>query len=518
MHRRDSLFFFGAVVSSIPKINSPVLKYVKSSSESNRTLLTTSRLGAVAFFSLMGLSGCKFVGVDYVAPQMGEPDAWNERIVGSQPGVLAVDYWWKSFEDETLNKLIDAAIETNKSLAIAYERVVQARAARRISNSGLFPSIDGVGGMSRERTSENVGISKAAGGGDTDTFYSVGADVTWELDVLGGVRRSIESADASLEATEESYRDFMVLLIAEVAKNYLDVRTVEERIKLADQNVKNQEGSLKLANDRFDAGLAPKQDITQAQTNLADTQAFLPQLRQQRTTTVNQLSILLGGYSPETEKLLGAHEPIPLPPKGSEIETPAEVLRARPDIRAAERQLAAQTARIGVAEADLYPRFALNGNFALLSNESGDVFDSGSRAYGFGPAFRWNLFSAGRVRSQIDIEESKTREVYLAYENAVLQAVEEVETSMSGIANERDRLVSLKLGSESAKETVFLVKDNYAKGLVDFQNVLDAERTATRVEDSYAVSQGLIAKAYVVLYSALGGGFPDDQDQLTPVK
>lgn len=487
-----------------------MFKNVKLSSESGRSLLTTSHLGAVALYCLIGLSGCKFVGVDYEAPRVDVPDAWNERVAGSQSGALAVDYWWKSFEDETLNRLVHALIEQNKSLAIAYERVVQARAARRISNSGLYPSIDGTGGISRERTSENVGVSRAAGGGATDTFYSVGADVTWELDVLGGVRRSIESADASLQATEESYRDFMVLLISEVARSYLDVRTLEERITLARQNVENQKGSLKLANDRFDAGLAPKQDITQAQTNLADTQAFLPQLRQQRTETVNQLSILLGGYAPETEKLLGQHQPIPIPPKGSEIDTPADVLRARPDIRAAERQLAAQTARIGVAEADLYPRFALNGNFTLLSNESGDVFESGARSYGFGPSFRWNIFNMGRVRSQIDIEESKTREALLAYENTVLEAVEEVETSMSGIANERDRLVSLKLGSESAKETVFLVKDNYAKGLVDFQNVLDAERTATRVEDNYAVSQGLIAKAYVVLYSALGGGFPDD--------
>jgi NodT family efflux transporter outer membrane factor (OMF) lipoprotein len=491
---------------------------VKSSSGFSRTLVATSRLGAVTLISLIGLSGCKFVGTDYEAPQVVVPDAWNERLVGAPSGVLAVDRWWQSFEDETLNTLVDAAIEQNKSLAIAYERVLQARAARTISNSGLYPSIDGTGGISRERTSENVGVPKAAGGGDTDTFYSVGADVTWELDVLGGVRRSIESADASLEATEENYRDFMVLLISEVARSYLNVRTVEERIQLAKQNIENQQGSLKLANDRFDAGLAPKQDITQAQTNLADTQAFLPQLRQQRTTTVNQLSILLGGYAPETERMLGKHQRIPVPPKGTEINTPAEVLRARPDIRAAERQLAAQTARIGVAEADLYPRFALNGNFALLSNESGDVFESGSRAYGFGPSFRWNLFNMGRVRSQIDIEESKAREALLAYENAVLEAVEEVETSMSGIANERDRLVSLKLGAESAKETVFLVKDNYAKGLVDFQNVLDAERTATRVEDSYAVSQGLIAKAYVVLYSALGGGFLEDQVELTPAK
>lgn len=466
----------------------------------------------------MGLAGCKFVGVDYEAPQVDVPDAWSERVVSSHTGALAVDYWWRSFEDETLNKLIDTAIERNKTLAIAYERVLQARSARAISNSGLYPSIDGTGGLSRDRTSENIGLSGASGGGATESYYSVGADVSWELDVLGGVRRSIESADAGLEATEENYRDFMVLLISEVARSYLDVRTVEERIKLARQNVENQQGSLALANDRFDAGLAPKQDITQAQTNLSDTQAFLPQLRQERTTTVNQLSILLGGYSDETEKLLSSHQPIPLPPKGSEVDTPAEVLRARPDIRAAERELAAQTARIGVAEADLYPRFTLNGSFALLSTETGDVFESGARDYTFGPGFRWSLFNMGRVRSQIDIEESKTREALLAYENAVLEAVEEVETSMSGIANERDRLVSLKVGSESAKETVFLVKDNYSKGLVDFQNVLDAERTATRVEDNYAVSQGLIAKAYVVLYSALGGGFPADQVDLTPAK
>lgn len=479
----------------------------------NRIFFTALSRGVITLISLVSLAGCKFAGVDYEPPQVDLPDAWNARIVSSQGGLLAVDKWWERFEDETLDALVDTAIDENRSLAIAYERVVQARLARTISNSGLFPEIGGTGGFSRERTSENVGLSASAGGGATNSFYSVGTALTWELDVLGGVRRSIESADASLQATEENYRDFMVLLISEVARSYLDICTLEERIKLARQNTENQKGSLKLANDRFDAGLVPRQDITQAQTNLADTQAFLPQLRQQRIATLNRLSILLGGYAAETEQLIGQHKVIPMPPEGSEIETPADVLRARPDVRAAERQLAAQTARIGVAEADLYPRFALNGNLTLLANESGDVFETGSRAYGFGPAFRWNLFNMGRVRSLIDIEESRTREAYLAYENTVLEAVQEVETSMSAIANERDRLVSVKLGAESAKETVFLVKENYSKGLVDFQNVLDAERTATRVEDNYAVSQGLIAKAYVSLYSALGGGFSEESIQ-----
>jgi outer membrane protein TolC len=220
----------------------------------NRIFFTASSGGVITLISLVSLAGCKFVGVDYEPPQVELPDAWNARIVSSQAGLLAVDKWWERFEDETLDALIDTAIDKNRNLAIAYERVVQARLARTISNSGRFPAIGGTGGFSRERTSENVGLSGNTGGGATNSFYFVGTDLTWELDVLGGVRRSIESADASLQATEENYRDFMVLLISEVARSYLDICTLEERIKLARQNTENQKGSLKLANDRFEAG------------------------------------------------------------------------------------------------------------------------------------------------------------------------------------------------------------------------------------------------------------------------
>lgn len=486
-------------------------RLVKSATNLPRVLRTTTQLSVVSVFSLIGLTGCKFVGTDYEAPEMSMPDAWQQRLATQGSRLLAIDHWWESFNDATLNRLIDQAVAENKDLAIAYERVQQARSARTVSNSGLFPDITATGDFSRQRTSENVGISPAAGGGDTQNFYSAGAAVAWELDVLGGVRRSIESADASLQATEESYRDFMVLLLAEVTRNYIDIRTLEERIQLAEVNIENQEESLALAQDRFEAGLVPKLDVTQAQTNLANTQAFLPQLHQERSAAVNRLSTLLGGYSPETEILLGKHTKIPVPPAHAAIAPPVEVIRARPDIRAAERSLAAQTAQVGVAEADLYPRFTLNGDFQLLSTESGDVFDSDSRNYGFGPSLRWNIFSAGRVRAQIEIEESRTREALLAYENAVLLAVEEVETSMSGIAHERDRLAALDTGAASARETVELVKENYTRGLVDFQNVLDAERTATQTEDNKAVSQGRVANAYVALYDALGGGFPEEE-------
>jgi len=489
--------------------------YVKSFFEPSRTLQATSKLSAATLFVLLGLSGCKFVGTDYVAPELEVPDQWQQRLVtGNAAAPLAVDHWWKHFGDATLDRVIEQAVEANKDLAIAYERVLQARAARQISKSGLYPTVDGTGNLSRQRTSENVGIPSNGGGGATDTYYGAGAGVAWELDVLGGVRRSIEAADAGLQASEETYRDFMVLLLADVASNYVEARTLDERIVLAQENIKTQQGSLKLAEDRFEAGLVPKLDITQAQTNLSNTQAFLPQLSIERIAVINRLSVLLGGYSYETQALLGASSSIPKPPEQAAAGTPAEVLRSRPDVRAAERRLASQNARIGVAEADLYPRFTLNGDFQLLSTESGDVFDSGSRDYGFGPAFRWNIFSAGRVRSQIEIEESKTREAYLAYENVVLSAVGEVETSMGGLAFERDRLAALRIASSSASETVSLVKDNYAKGLVDFQNVLDAERTATSTDDNQALSKGRMAKFYIDLYQSLGGGFSDEEMRL----
>ena len=481
-------------------------------------LLDSARFGwsCLAFsaltVSLITLSGCKFVGVDYEEPEVVMPDAWHQQLmVGTSKARLEIDYWWKQFNDPTLNELIDEAVAANLDLAIAYERVMQAREARRSTRSGLFPSVDATGSLNRQRTSETIGIAREAGGGKSESFYAAGLDVAWELDVLGGVRRSIEASDASLQATEESYRDFMVLLLSEVATNYIDVRTVEERIKLAKANIENQEESLALAQDRFDAGLVPRLDITQAETNLANTQALLPQLRQTRTAEVNRLATLIGGYSPKVEALIAKSKPIPIPPSRAGVGLPTEVIRLRPDIRAAERGLAAQTARIGVAEADLYPRFTLNGTFNLLSTSSGDVFDSDSRDYGFGPALRWNIFSAGRVRSQIAIEESRTREAYYAYENAVLLAVEEVEISMSDIANNRDRVDALERGADSARETVSLVKDNYQRGLVDFQNVLDAERTLTTTEDDRARSQGDISISYINLFKALGGGFPMDQ-------
>jgi multidrug efflux system outer membrane protein len=461
-------------------------------------------------FSTLSLTaittGCMVVGTNYTAPDSIAPDYWHQSLVGDLgSGRSSLETWWTRFKDPTLNSLIGKARESNRDLAIAYERITEARAARGIARSQLFPTVDFNGSATGNRTSENIGTPSPPAGRH-EQFWATGLDAGWEIDFFGGVRRSIESADASVEGVEEQYRDVMVSLLAEVAFNYLQIRTLEERISLAEGNIDRQQASVDLTQERFDAGLSPQLDVSQATTNLSNTKAIVPSFRNQRAFAMNRLATLIGRYPANTEPLLKKSKGIPMPRSGAGIGIPADLIRSRPDIRAAERELAAQTALIGVAQADLLPRFALAGNFELQSLSSGDLLSSASRSYGFGPTFRWNIFSAGRIKSQIAIEESRTKQAYLNYENTVLKGVEDVENSLATVRYEGDRRSALEVAVSSSQETVDLVNQNYKEGLIDFQNVLDAERTIASNQDSLAVSQGQIAAGYVSLFKALGGG------------
>ena len=352
-------------------------------------------------------------------------------------------------------------------------------------------------------------------------YPGAGFDAGWEIDVFGGIRRNIEAADATIEASVESYRDVLITLYAETALNYIEYRTLQERIKLANANISAQEQTVKLTDTRLDLGLVPKIDVTQATTNLETTRSIVPQLQAQLAFAKNRIATLTGGYPASVEKLLSRYRPIPVPRRGYSAGLPADLLRSRPDVRQAERELAAQTARIGVAEADLYPRFSLFGNLSLQSVNSSDFFDSASRAYSFGPSFSWQIFSAGRIRSFIKAEESRTEQALANYESTVLVAVEEVETSMVAVAQSWNRREILGRAVEAAQESVELVKSNYEDGLVDFQRVLDSERTKFSTEDDEAISRGQVARDYVTLYKALGGGsevevIPMDQGKGIP--
>lgn len=454
--------------------------------------------------SALFLSACRtIVGPDYVGPNARMPDAWSRAAMQDLHGGSSLTGWWKGFNDPALNSLIERARESNPNLKAALAGIAEARAQRGIARSQGLPQADADAVYTRQRRSENLGGPVPD---NPSSLYSTGFDAGWEIDLFGGIRRSVESAEANVQAREEDYRDALVTLFAEVALNYVDYRTLEERIAVANRNITAQRDSVKLTQGRLDAGLVPKIDVTQATTNLALSEASVPLLRAQLDASKNRLATLTGGFPASVDGILARSRGIPLPSAGYSAGLPADLLRARPDIRRAERELAAQTARIGVAEADLYPRLSLFGDFHLQSVSSGDVFDSASRSYSFGPSFRWAIFSAGRIRNQIAAEESRALAALAAYEATVLGAVEEVETSMSAILNERDRLSDLSRAVAASRETVSLIKDNYENGLVSFQNVLDAERTKFDAEDTETFSRGQVSRFYISLYKALGGG------------
>ncbi len=442
------------------------------------------------------------VGPDYVGPSGHVPDAWSRNVLRDLHGPSLAG-WWKGFRDPTLNTLIERAREANPDLKVALHRISEARAQRGIARSQGLPKANASALYSRERASENLGGFVRD---NPSSFYSTGFDAGWEIDLFGGIRRSVEAADANVQAREEDYRDALVTLFAEVALNYIDYRTFEERIAVALGNIGAQQGSVDLTQGRLDAGLVPRIDVTQAESNLALSEASVPLLRTELIAAKNRLASLTGGFPESVDGLLARSRGIPMPSSGYSSGLPADLLRARPDVRSAERQLAAQTARIGVAEADLYPRLTLAGDFNLQADSSADLFDSPSRAYSFGPSFRWAIFSAGQIRNQIAAEESRAYQALAVYERSVLDAVEEVETTMASIVNERERLSDLGRAVSSSRETVSLVKNNYESGLVSFQNVLDAERTKFSAEDEEVFSRGQVARYYVTLYKALGGG------------
>jgi len=454
------------------------------------------------------LAACK-AGPDYVPPEVEMPDAWIAEMKGGVvQGPAELAGWWTKFGDETLVELIRRAGEGNLDLQIALARIKQARAAVGIARGERLPALDATGSAEYIEQSEN-GI---AGGlaGDTD-LWSAGFDSTWEIDVAGRIARSVESAAASLGAQYENLRDVRVILYAEVARNYVTMRAFQERLKLARENVKTQQGSLELAQSRFETGVSPELDVAQAKSNLGNTEQLIPSLEQGRVAALLRIAVLLGAHPGDVRELLEPEAEVPEAPEEIGVGLPADIIRQRPDIRSAERNLAAATARIGVATADLYPRLSLAGFFALESTSLSDLFSSDSVTWGIGLPVRWSLFSGGRIRSNIALEEARTEEALKAYERTVLLAIEEIEGALNRYEEEQKRREALQRAVTAAQRSVELSLELYRQGLVDFQNVLDAQRSLLSFQDQLAESEGFVASNLVALYKALGGGWEPDQ-------
>ena len=451
--------------------------------------------------------GCA-VGPDYVAPDIRMPDVWHQDLIaGLTEGEADFQTWWTTLDDPMLNSLIDRAAAGNLNLKQAVARIHESRARRGFVAGERFPDLDGSGTYQRTRASRETTPLIPPPLERTDNFYSTGLGATWEIDFWGRISRSIESADASLQASVEDYRDVLVLLYAEVAVSYVEVRALQARIRLARSNVDTQRNTLKLTQDRFNAELVAELDVRQAELNLASTESAIPTLQALLVRAVNRLGVLLGEHSGELAEELSQGAGIPKSPDRITVGLPVNLLRRRPDIRRSERQLAAQTARIGVATADLYPRFTLSGVFALEATEIDRSLNSSATAYSFGPSFKWNIFDGGRVRSNIRIEDALTEQALIGYEQTILLALEDVENAMAAYANETDRREALSRAVVAAKKSVALVVTLYKIGLTDFQNVLDMQRSLFAQQDKLAESEGLVTQNLIRLYRALGGGW-----------
>jgi NodT family efflux transporter outer membrane factor (OMF) lipoprotein len=472
--------------------------------------VSLQRLTAFTLLGLaLGLTACT-LGPDYKEPVVDLPDIWQAKAVeGVERGDASVQTWWETLEDPVLIELLKRAEAANLDLEIAVARIREARALYRIAKGEWYPEINAEGLAQTLELPENAGGPLSGAGFET---YQLGVGLNWEIDVFGRIRRTVESQTAAFEATIEDYRDVLVVLLAEIGQNYVDAVALRERIELAEENVRAQQESVQLTQDRFDAGLTSALDVAQAESNLANTEAQIPVLRTRLTAALNRIAVLLGENPGSAhDELLGRKE-TPRPPDALLVGIPADVVRQRPDIRRAERDLASQTALIGAAKADLYPRFSLSGFFGLNSATIGDLLDGDSVTYNVGLPMIANLFDGGRRRGQVQVETARTDQLLSVYKLTVLVALEEVEDALVAYAQERVRRERLARAVDASQRSVELVQTQYRAGLTNFQNVLDSQRSLTEQQDALAESEGLVINNLIALYRALGGGWQSDPE------
>ena len=480
---------------------------MRRSHPAHHTLFTSSqRLSAALLFALLVTTACAPVGPNFSPPDPAPPISWHsplaEGVVAENPADLA--RWWGSFNDPVLSDLIERATAGNLNLELAQARLREARARLGMANSAEYPTLTGTGSASRSRSQ-----------GQSHNFFATGFDAGWELDIFGGVRRAQEAARADLAADREDLRDVLVSLLAEVATNYLEVRTYQGRLQAAIENIASQADTLQLADWRNQAGLSDELAVQQARYNLAATRAQLPALRTGLEGCLNRLAVLIGARPGQIHELLSDPAPIPAPPPAVLIGVPAETLRQRPDLRRAEQQLAAATARIGVAVSDLYPKFRLSGSIGVETVDSADILAPASRTGKFGPSFSWPLFDGGQVRRNIAVQSALQEQKFIQYQSVLLTALEEVENSLTTYAEEQRHQTALSEAAQAAKAAAGLALNKYQAGLQDFSTVLDAQRSQLSFEDQLAQSRGAISINLVRLYKALGGGWQKMKTEVT---
>ncbi len=469
------------------------------------------------------LGGCTMVGPDYVKPATPEPDKW---LAAQDPQIDSrqTDFsqWWAVFNDPVLNTIVETAYRQNLTLQVAGLRVLEARAQLGIAFGFQYPQQQfAAGDASVNQISKN-----APNAAFSDRYYDnylAGFDAVWELDVWGKFRRAVQSGVADLEASIANYDDILVSLTADGARIYLQIRINEERLAVARQNVGLQKRSLEIAEVRFNAGAVTELDVTQARSLLRSTEATIPEYEANIRRAKNALATLLGKLPGDVDTMLRGPGLIPAVPAEVIVGIPAELLRRRPDIRLAERQMAGQSARIGFAKADLFPHFSLFGSLGLQasshvadsSNNSkfSDLFSKDSITYFAGSGFQWDILNYGRITNKVRVEDARFQALVINYKNTVLRAAQEVEDAMISFLRTQDAVAFLADAVMASKRSVDLSMIQYREGLVDYQRVLDTQRFLTEQQDQLVFTAGSVDLSLVAMYKALGGGWELRKDK-----
>jgi len=458
-------------------------------------------IGRVALTASLAIlmAGCTMLGPDYTQPETEVASNWldiKDPRVTSEPAVEA-KWWQQAFQDPDLDVLVETALAQNLPLRSAGLRVLQAQQQLAIAIGSQYPQEQQItGAASRQKA-------------DATTFnnYNIGFNLGWELDFWGRFRRQVESASAVLDASVANYDAVLISLVTRVAQNYILIRTFQKRVKVVKTNIGLQEESLRVARAKLNAGETSELDADQAETLLNNTRASLSSLEISLQQFKNALAILLGKPPQDFDYLLGEKRPIPAAPADVALGMPQDLIRRRPDIRIAERQLAAQSAQIGVAVTDLYPAFSIGGSIGSSAMHSGDLFENQSETWSLFGAFKWNIFNYGRLKSNVRLQDARFQQLLVDYRDTVLPAQSDVENSIVAYLKTHEQMQSFSRAAAASQRAVNVANAQYQNGLVDFNTVVTTLRSNLEQQDQLASTQGSVATSLVQVYRSLGGGW-----------
>lgn len=462
----------------------------------------------------VALAGCAVTSDYHPPPAPDVPARWDEAPQGSAPVASADSSWWKTFDDPVLDSLVERAQWLNLDLQLAEARIREARARRGAAAAAQWPSVEARASIARERESKNAPNQvlvhpdgQVESPGQTENLFQAGFDATWELDLFGGTRRSIEAVQADFESAVYDRDAVLLSLLAEVSRNYIELRGLQEQSRIARESLAAQQETLALIRARYAAGMATDLDVARAEAQVQRTGSQLPALDISYKKAVHRLGVLLGQSPGAFADELRPVRPIPFLSVQPPLGLPSDLLRQRPDIRSAERRLAAASARLGVAKTDLYPKFYLLGAVGLASVTAADFFNGASTLWSIGPSMTWPIFQGGRIVATINVRDAQQQEALIEYRRAILSGIEDVENALVAYQHEQAQRTMVVKAVALEQRAAEYARQRYIGGLTDFRDVLDAQRSLFLSQSELARHETAASLDLIALYKALGGGW-----------